>query len=506
MRELSADTRAKHLEAMAEGTLDVLVIGGGITGAGVALDAASRGLSVALVEREDFASGTSGRSSRLIHGGARYLQHGDVGLVYESLRERRLLLRRAPHLVRPLPFLLPMRRLRDRIPFRTGLVLYDLLAAGRNIGGHRGVEADEVARLAPGLRRTSRGLLYWECQTDDARLVIEQIRQAVAHGAKVANRAEVTGLIGEGTVRGARVRDRLHGGSVEIRARVTVNATGAWAGRVHALADPTPPRVRPSKGVHLVLDRARIPVRSGVLVPSVAERGTLFVLVPWGPRVYIGPTDTPYEGPIESPSVDDDDVATLLGSLDRMFPSGLQPSDVLATWAGVRPLLDAGAGSTRDLSRRHVVLGEPPGLISITGGKLTTFRAMAEQVTDLACRALGRGGACRTTGFSLGLTGPLAVAVGAAERSATRLGLAPGAGRRLVERYGDDWEEGASLIGTNRDLGEPEVPGLPVLRVELELARTREMAIDDEDVLVRRTRLSVMGAPSVTPTDSRGQP
>lgn len=493
MLELSAETRARHLEQMADREVDVLVIGGGITGAGVALDAASRGLSVALVEREDFASGTSGRSSRLIHGGARYLRYGAVGLVYESLRERGLLLRRAPHLVRPIPFLLPVSKLRNRIPFRAGLTLYDLLATGRNIATHRQVPAREVARLAPGLARSSPGLLYWDCQTDDARLVIEVLRQAAAFGALIANRAEVTGLIGEGVVRGARVTDRHGGGSFEVRARVTVNATGAWADEVHALADPSPPTLRPSKGVHLVLDRTRLPVRCVVVVPSLAGRGGMFLLIPWGPRVYVGPTDTPYDGPIESPTVENEDIQLILRSIERAFPVGLTRADVLASWAGVRPLLDTGPGETRDLSRRHVILTEPPGLITVTGGKLTTFRSMAEQVTDLATRALGRGGRCRTAHLPLGLTRPLAEVVADAERSATSLGLPPEAGVRLVERYGDDWHDAVALIHDDPRLGQPAVAGLPVLGVELELARTREMALEEDDVLVRRTRLALMG-------------
>jgi glycerol-3-phosphate dehydrogenase len=498
MLELSARTRVRNLEAMADGVLDVLVVGGGIVGAGVALDAASRGLSVALVERHDFASGTSGRSSRMIHGGARYLQQGHLGLVYESLRERGLLLRRAPHLVRPLPFLLPLRKLAHRVQFRAGLTLYDALTLGRNIRSHRSVGEDEVARLAPGLARSSPGLLYWDCHTDDARLVIEIIRQAAKLGALVANRAEVTELIGEGTVKGARVTERLGGGRLEVRARVTVNATGAWAGEVHSMADPRPPRLRPSKGIHLVFDRARLPIRSAVLVPSVAEKGALFVMIPWGPRVYVGPTDTPYDGPIEDPTVDDDDISVVLRSVERVFPQGFGKEDVLASWAGVRPLLDSGPGATRDLSRHHVIVSDRPGLITITGGKLTTYRAMAEQATDLASRSLKRGGACRTRTLPLGLTRPYADAAAEAEQESVRLKLPAGSGRRFVERYGDDSAEALGMIHEDATLGEQVSPGLPVLGVEMELARSREMAMDQEDLLVRRTRLAVMGAPELS--------
>ena len=494
MFELSARTREVHLERMSEDVLDVLVVGGGIVGAGVALDAASRGLTVALVEKGDFASGTSGRSSRMIHGGARYLQRGEFRLVYESLRERGVLLRIAPHLVRPVPFVTPLARLRDRIPIGLGLTLYDALALGRNISPHRRVSDEEIGRLVPGLAGRSPGYVYWDCLTDDARLVIEIIRQAVRHGALVANRAEVVGLLGEGGVHGARVvaSDR----PLEIRARITVNATGAWADRVHALADRYPPRLRPSKGIHLVFDRARMPIRCAAAVPSLVAYGSFFVLIPWGPRVYVGPTDTPYEGSIESPTVEKEDVSTVLASLERAFQGGFSESDVLATWSGVRPLLDGGRGDTRDLSRRHVILDGPPGFLTVTGGKLTTFRAIAEQVVDRACRVLRRGARARTAEMPLGLSGPLRAAIAAAERAVDRLDVPPGTGRRLVERYGDDWEAVAGLMRADPSLGEPVVEGLPVLKVELELARHREMALTEEDVMVRRTRLQPMGVRS----------
>lgn len=492
MLELSAETRAQHLGKMAEGVHDLLVIGGGIVGAGVALDAASRGLSVALVEKDDFASGTSGRSSRMIHGGARYLRNGDVGLVYESLRERGTLLRIAPHLVRPSPFLTPLHRLRDRVPIGLGLTLYDALAVGRNVERHRRVDEAQVAQLAPGLARRTRGFVYWDCLTDDARLVIEILREGARRGALVANRAKVVELIGEGTVRGARVD--AEGRSVEVRARVTVNATGAWADSVHALADPHPPRIRPSKGIHLVLDRARLPVRCVVAVPSLLSYGSFFVLIPWGPRVYIGPTDTQYDGPIDSPTVEEEDVSVVLAALDRAFGGGFSERDVIASWSGVRPLLDAGPGDTRDLSRRHAILQGFPGLITVTGGKLTTYRSIAEQVVDRVCRALRRGRPGRTASLPLGLSEPVARATATSEEAMTRTGLPPGTGTRLVQRYGDDWQDATALIREDRTLGEPAVEGFPVLKVELELARRREMALSDEDVLVRRTRLALMGA------------
>lgn len=477
---------------MAQRPLDVLVIGGGITGSGVALDAASRGLSVGLVEREDFAAGTSGRSSRLIHGGPRYLRRLEFGLVYESLRERWLLMRLAPHLVRPLPFLVPVVRPTSRLVFGTGFTIYDLLATGRNISRHRWVQPEEAAALVPGLARSTGGFVYWDCRTDDARLTLEVARRAAAFGALVANHAEVTELLGEGRVRGARVTDRESGETMEVRARVTVNAAGAWAGQVHALASATGPRLRPSKGVHVVLDRAAIPIRSALLIPSVAGEGSMVFVIPWGPRVFAGTTDTAYGGPLEDPPVDRADLDVVVGSVARAFGDQVSTEDVRASWAGVRPLLDTGGGSTRDLSRRHVVLEGIPGLVTVTGGKLTTYRAMAQHVVDRVCRRLGTGGKCRTHSIFLGLSSALAAEVARAKDALAELSPDPWMVRRLVERYGEDWNAAAELIREDPTLGEPAVDGLPVLRVELSLARTREMALTEEDVLARRTRLSTM--------------
>ena len=494
MLELSAATRARDLARMAETELDVLVVGGGITGAGVALDAAARGLSVGLIEAQDFAFGTSGRSSRLIHGGARYLRRGDVRLVYEALRERRLLMRRAPHLVRPLPFVVAVGHRGYRAALRAGLALYDTLAAGRNIAAHRRLEPEQVARFAPGLARPTTGYQYWDCHTDDARLVVEIVRAAARHGALVANRARVTGWLGEGRIRGATVRDEASGEALEIRSRVTVNATGVWATRLQGLTRARHPRLRPSVGIHIVLDRQRVPVRGALVVPSVARDGTLIFVIPDGPRVYAGTTDRPYDGPLEAPPVDTGDVELLLGSVERAFRCGLTGRDIRASWAGVRPLLDAGRGPTRDLARRHVVLSDPPGLIGITGGKLTTYRLMAEQVVDLACRELGEGARSRTAVLPLGLTRPYDREGSRAVARGAEVGLPPAASRRVLDRYGDDWEAAIELMRDDPALAQPVAPSLPVLRAELVLAEGREMALSDEDVLVRRTRLATMDA------------
>jgi glycerol-3-phosphate dehydrogenase len=238
-----------------------------------------------------------------------------------------------------------------------------------------------------------------------------------------------------------------------------VKATGAWADRL--LPAPSRPRLRPSVGVHVVLDRRRIPIRSAVLLPSVADRRTLFLAIPWGPRLYVGPTDTAYAGPLEEPSIDVADVEIILASVDWAFDAELGQNDVLATWAGVRPLLDTGRGPTRDLSRRHVVVEDPPGLVTVTGGKLTTYRAMAEEVVDRVCRALGSGGRSRTARIPLGLTRPLAEERARVAARARELGLLPAAGSRLVERFGDDWTEAAGAIADEPSLGEPRSPACP---------------------------------------------
>lgn len=492
MLELSAGTRQAHLSTMAERHLDVLVVGGGITGAGVALDAAARGLSVGLVEREDFASGTSGRSSRLIHGGARYLRYGDVGLVREAIRERDRLVRLAPHFVRTLAFFMPIRRPIPRAVIRTGLWIADRLAGRMGIGPHRRVDETEGARLAPGLPRRSGGLVYYDAKTDDARLTIEVIRQAVARGALVANHAEVEGLVGQGTISGAHVKDRLGGSPLEVRARMVVNAAGAWADRLQGMSSGRATSLRPSKGVHIVLDREQVPIRSALLVPSRAGGDAFVFLIPWGNRVWVGTTDTPYQGPIEAPPVDPEDAEILLASVSRAFGEEIGAADVRASWAGVRPLLDTGEGSTRDLSRRHVVIEDPPGLLTVTGGKLTTYRAMAEQVVDRIASRLGVGGTSTTGQISLGLTQPILQALDRAENAMKTIGLNKEAGSRLVERYGDDWEEALGLIRDQPALGVPVAAGLPVLGVEFALARTREMAMTEDDILIRRTRLATM--------------
>jgi len=504
----SAQTRAANLTRMAEDRFDVLVIGGGITGVGIALDAAARGLSVALVEKDDFAAGTSGRSSRLVHGGLRYLEHREFGLVRESLRERGILFRLAPHLIRPVPMYMLAGDLRSRATYRAGLAAYELLAAGRNVGYHRSVSAGQLRAAIPGIGGLGQpggrahGFRYFECQVDDARLTIEVARTAQAHGALLANHARVTELLGDGRVTGAVVADEMTGQRFEVRARAVVNAAGIWAEQVtrlagSGLAGAGGVRLLPSKGVHLVFAPGAVRTTAALVAPSEAGDGRFIFIVPWEDRVYAGTTDTPYAGDLDRPAADAADREYILSAVARNFP-GVTERDVVASWAGLRPLLsqdeELGDARTSDLSRNHAIFTDPFGLFTITGGKLTTYRAMAQDVVDRVAAALAAAGPCRTRDIPLGLHGPAAAAVRLARDEVARLGLPPRTAARLVQRYGDDWREAARLIGADRSLGEPVVSTLPVLGVEVALARSREMALTDEDVFVRRTRLTTRDA------------
>jgi glycerol-3-phosphate dehydrogenase len=502
MLALSPELRGSDLARMADRTFDVLVIGGGITGAGVALDAATRGLSVALVERNDFASGTSGRSSRLIHGGLRYLERADVGLVRESLRERATLLRLAPHLVRPFRFYIAERSPSRRAALRAGLSIYNALAAGTGSARHRAILPSELGRAAPGLADPPPGLTYLECRTDDARLTLAVIRTARAYGALVANHAAVSALITDvaGRVTGARVDDGLTSARLDVRAKVTVNATGVWSDLIRALGCEAPEMLRPSKGVHLVLRPGAI--ATTVAVALRASDGRPVFVLPWHDRTYIGTSDTPYEGDLDEPTVRAEDTHYLLEAVAESFP-GVSQRDVIASWAGLRPLLDRDHGHTRDLSRRHVIEERPPGLLTVTGGKLTTYRAMGEAVVDEVARAIGSTATCRTERVRLGLWSDLREALATATAAGDALGLPAPDARRLVHRFGDDWPAAMDMIRGDRSLAEPQVDGLPVLRVEARMGREREMALTDDDLAVRRTRLVSLGGGSAAVDDVR---
>jgi glycerol-3-phosphate dehydrogenase len=490
--------RDDNLARLGAGTYDVLVVGGGITGAGVALDAAARGLRTALVERDDFASGTSSKSSKLVHGGLRYLQNGDVRLVYEALRERQRLLRNAPHLVNVLPFLIPVFTGRGGIIPRqvaralgSAMWMYDL-TGGLRIGKlHRRLSGDEARAHMPTLdQRLSWAYLYYDAQADDARLTLTIARTAALDfGATVVNHARVTGLVREGgSVAGATVDAGAR--QVEVRARAVVNATGVWADDLRALDEGTHrATIRPAKGVHITVPWHKIRNDIAAVVPVREDRRSVFV-VPWpgadgtiggpGSVTYVGTTDTDYDGAVDDPQCTPEDVAYLLGALNGSLSEPLDTGDVLATWAGLRPLVaDAGSSRTADMSRRHHVSTSDGGLVTVVGGKLTTYREMAEDTVDAALAVLGdalprRTRRSRTRKLRL--------------RGAERWEEAAAADPHLGRRYGGEAGVVEAMIAADPDLGEPLVPGLPYRRAEAVYAVRYEMATTLDDVLSRRTR------------------
>lgn len=504
--------REDALGALGDERFDVVVAGGGITGAGVALDAASRGYSVALVERSDFASGTSSRSSKLVHGGLRYLQNFDLGLVREALLERALMVRLAPHLVTPLPFLVPFFEGRSHRLTGVGLNLYDVMASERlrrpgrrgreersdedwSPDRHRTVGPEEAVGMLPALaeRRPSSAYLFYDCQTDDARLVLTVLGEAERFGAVLANRVEVTGLIEqEGRAGGVRCVDRLGGAEVEVRADNVVNATGVWADRIRPeeiYEAEEVPRIRPSRGTHLTLPRDAIPVDAGAIVPAGSGR-TIFVL-PWLGRTLVGTTDRDYEGDLEHVEPDGDDVLYLLEACNRFFETDLGPSDLSGAYAGVRPLISTGdPKKSVDISRKAELYETASGLVTITGGKLTTWRRMAKMAVDRIVEREGREAPCQTDVIPLG-------------QPATEEDLRDGAGvgadsvALLAARYGHAARDVLALCEAEPALAERITPDLPDLLAEAVFAARREQAATVGDVLLRRTRVGLLDARGV---------
>jgi len=496
----SFQTRAAALDAMAAEPMDVLIIGGGITGAGIARDAALRGLRVALVDKSDVAGGTSSRSSRLIHGGLRYLEHGDLRLVFEASRERRILLRIAPHLVRPLPFLFPAYR-GARVPpwkLRAGLWLYDLLAAFRNVHAHRWLGAKRVRALEPGLRdKDLAGAgLYYDAQTDDARLALATLRSAAAAGALIASYTEVLALAKpDGRVAGASVRDVLTGRRLELRARVVVNATGPWVDAVRRLDEPAAtPLLRLSKGAHVAVPRARIGNTHAVTLTSPLDGRVMFVL-PWGDVSYIGTTETEETVPPERARTTGDDAVYLLRSANAFFPRArLAPHDVVSTWAGLRPLLAPDRSrSAGAVSREHRIVESASGLITIAGGKLTTYRVMGRDVMDRVASRLrkldGRRPARAPATDELPLPGGETADLDVLVSSTVARGVGEPTAQHLVASYGTESAAVLNLVDRQRGLGKPILEGRPEIRAEVVHAVQREMAMRLADVLIRRTHL-----------------
>jgi glycerol-3-phosphate dehydrogenase len=505
----SSFDRARALERLAAEEFDVLVIGGGVTGAGVALDAASRGLRTALVERADFASGTSSKSSKMIHGGIRYLQQREYALVYENLAERQRLLDNAPHLVTPLPFLVPLFGKSGVVSktvarsYSWALWAYDVTGGVRIGTRHRKVSRAETLAHFPKLEtdRLVAGFLYFDARADDARLTLTLARTAVLdHGAVAANYAPADGLLTDrmGRVVGARVQPE--GGSpIDVRARVVVNATGVWADDVRALDEGAHPRsLRPAKGVHVAVPRARFPCDIAAVIPVPKDKRSIFV-VPWpeADLVYLGTTDTEYDGPLDDPRCTPEDVDYLLSAANGVSTARLTRSDVTGVWAGLRPLLappERGHQSARtaDLSRRHTVRTSDHGVVTVTGGKLTTYRKMAEDTVDVVVRQLGGPAARRgCVTKRLRLRGAPAPAAGGDPAP----GL-DGAERPLVShllgRYGSEAGTVLALADDRPGLLEPVIEGLPYLGVELVYAVRHEMARTLDDVLARRTRALIL--------------
>ncbi|MEN9824036.1 MAG: hypothetical protein RLZ04_2462 [Actinomycetota bacterium] len=492
--------RSQALRRLEDEQFDVLVVGAGITGAGVALDAATRGLRVALVERDDFSSGTSSKSSKLVHGGLRYLQQGDVNLVYQALHERQRLRRNAPHLVKVLPFMIPVLT-KDGVVSRkvaralgSAMWMYDLTGGWRIGKFHRRLRKKAAFSHLPTMpeERLASAYLYYDATVDDSRLVITVARTAARHGAAVANRCAVVDLLKDpsGAVTGAVVE--ADGRRIDVRASVVVNAAGVWADTIRTFDEGTDPdSIRPAKGIHVTVSWEKVRNDIAVVIPVPKDKRSLFV-VPWGPRpdgtfehTYIGTTDTDYDGPLDDPQCTKDDIDYVLRALNHSITTGVTTDDITGVWAGLRPLVKAASsGRTADLSRHHKVNTSDHGVVSVTGGKLTTYREMAEDTVDAVTARLGRSDKCRTRRL------PLLGAAGYREKE-------PGsAAAHLADRYGTLAAEVRALVDARPELGEPLVPGLPYLRAEAVYSVHHEMALSLDDVLTRRTRARLLDRPA----------
>ncbi|MSR19570.1 MAG: glycerol-3-phosphate dehydrogenase/oxidase [Gemmatimonadetes bacterium] len=488
--------RLRALQDMATSELDVLVIGGGITGAGIARDAALRGWRVALVEKEDFGFGTSSRSSKIVHGGVRYLEYGHFLLVRESARERRVVQSIAPHLVHRLDFLYPVFEPDSLMKIRAGLAVFDWLATAEGGEKHSTLEPKQVREQLPGLRDPLRGaVLYPEYITDDARLTLENVVSAAEHGALVANRARAEALFrdGSGRIQGARVRDTLDGSVYEVQARAVVNAGGPWAQSILEESGlPAPKQIRPSKGIHILLPAERLPLRGATFLKTAAgRRGLAMRRLNY---VYVGTTDDEYSGSLDTPRATRAEVLDVLAMTQDSFPdAGLGIDDVLATWAGIRPLIAEEGKSTRDTSREDEVWTTPPGLVTIAGGKLTTYRRMAGRVIDALRDDLGAPPNDTDRTADVLLPGaPAGDVVAFSEDRARRL-RAAGVPQPTIERL--CWLYGRQLDGL-LELGSQDAawlaplgPGVPAVRGEVKLAVETEMACTLADFMDRRSAL-----------------
>jgi glycerol-3-phosphate dehydrogenase len=493
--EFSFRTRQHDLARLKNELFDLLIIGGGITGAGIARDAALRGFKVALVEKDDYASGTSSRSSKLVHGGLRYLEHFQFHLVFEASRERRLLLHLAPSLVYPLPFLYPIYRDTKFPPWmiEIGMWLYDALALFRNYGLHQRLTTEQIAARVPVLDTANivGGEHYYDAQVDDARLTLENVRSAHLHGAVIVNHVRVEGLLRslKGRVEGIHAHTR-EGERITARARVVVNATGPWTDQISHLDDPRAgARIRPTKGTHLLVSRDKFKIDSAMSF-TVARDGRLMFVIPWDGFCIVGTTDTDYRGDYDQVHADQADVNYILETTNHAFPGArLQKSDVVGAYAGLRPLVAENVGKKEgEISREHKIWRTPSGLVCIAGGKLTTYRSMAEELVDKVARILA--GEFNIHAPRPALTARLLLVEPSAGNEKARESVLKRLSEKTVAHlnraYGARMGRVLDYVVDQADLEQAMVEGLPYIWAEVPHALEHEMALDVADVLARR--------------------
>ncbi len=512
MVEFSGRERVEALKRFEDEVFDVLVIGGGVTGAGIVLDATVRGLRAALLEKRDYGSGTSSRSTKLLHGGLRYLEQFDFALVREALIERSILSQVAPHLAEPFPFVIPIYKTSKRnydhpLKMRAGLVFYDLLAGRYGFGRHKKLTPEEAIELAPQIDTAGLkgAFLYFDALTNDSRLVIEVIKAAHDRGAAIMNYTRVDGFLTDpdNWVSGAVAYDEPADCFFTIKARIVINATGIWMNETLKMdgegRGKSPVIIRPAKGIHLTVSADRLKVGSAWLIPSLTGHRFYFV-VPWEGRVNIGTTDTDYDGDMDSPRAEIDEVREILGAINAYFPSAqLETSDVISSWAGLRPLIsDPKAKNTSVVSRKEEIIESLDGMISISGGKLTTYRFMAERTVDLAAKRLKeRYDISSTTdrtvdvAVSGGLNNRDELAAMAKSVAASE-NLSEETARHLLFSYGSNYQTLVELMRSDERLRMPIIDGLPHLAAEIVYVTRHEMAMTIADALTRRTRLALI--------------
>jgi glycerol-3-phosphate dehydrogenase len=485
MIELSHRTRRANIEQLQRESLDLLVIGGGITGAGIAQDAAARGLKTGLIEKGDFAGGTSSKSSKLIHGGLRYLKQLEFRLTLAAVSERNLLHHLAPSLVTWLPFLIPIYPwMTGSTSLSIGLWLYDALSRFGDGETHRKISPTTALSLAPSLRpeELRSGLVYRDCQTDDARLVLTVIKSAAERGTRVANYVQAIGFLkAQGRICGVAAVDQLTGERFEIRTNCVVNATGVWADHLRTKDDPQCDHILfQSKGIHIIIPQAKLGVKAALLFYSPRDNRALFA-IPADPVVILGTTDTPYEGDVDAPRASVEEAEYILEAANRTFNITLTKGDIISVYAGVRPLLKEDKAFASDISRKHRIYESDSGLISVGGGKLTTYRRMAQEVVDRVAKRLNRGGRCMTQEILLLPTGD--------SLAAASMALDPDVLAHLQNAYGMEAKRIIEIASEAPDLKERVVVGLPYIKAEVVYSIRHEMAMTLTDVLSRRMRL-----------------